>query len=131
MSPVLKRIAANGLGAAAVLGLLGLGFGELAALSLAAQTPDRVIPVEAVAEPEPNPVGDALRYRVPAMMALYGFLLVAAGELVLARRRKPAPPPAETKPDPAELLLEQLLREAEAKSRAAGENSSIPGERGV
>jgi hypothetical protein len=128
MAPVWKRIAVNGLGAAAVLALLGLGFGELAALSLAAQTPDRVVPVETATTPVANPAADALRSRVPAMMALWGFVLVAAGELVLARRRRPTPPPEPAMPDPAVLLLEQLLREAESKagpspSRPAGQNS--------
>ncbi|MBX9628375.1 MAG: hypothetical protein K2X82_31540 [Gemmataceae bacterium] len=125
MKPVLKRIAVHGLGAAAVLGLIGAGLGELAALSLTATTPTRAMPVEsaAVEAAEANPVGDSLRTRVPVMLALWGFLFVAGGELLLARRRKPAPPPEPAKPDSGEVLLLQLLREAEAKSRPAGDNT--------
>lgn len=132
MSPVLKRILGNGLAAAAVLGLVGVGLGELAATALIAETPARVLPVEtAAAEPEPDPVGDALRSRVPIMMALWGFLFVAGGELILARRRRLAPSPEPAPPDPAEALLAELLREAEAKARAAGENSPAPVGRGA
>ena len=125
MTPAWKRIAVNGLAAAAVLGVIGVGLGELAATALIAQAPDRAVPVEVVSvtDPEGNPVGDALRARVPVMMAAWGFLFVAGGELILARRRRLARPPEPAKPDPAELLLDQLLREAEAKARAASDNT--------
>lgn len=128
MSPVLKRIVGNGLAVAAVLGVIGVGLGELAATALIAETPARVMPVETAvaADPEPDGVGDALRTRVPVMMAVWGLLFVAGGELILARRRRLAPPPEPTRPDPAEALLAELLREAEAKARAAGDNTPTP-----
>lgn len=135
MRPVAKRVVANSLLAAAFLGLIGYGMGELAATFLLTQAPDRAVPVEVLSaaefEAEPDPVGDALRTRVPVMMALWGFVLVAAGELILARRRRlaaPPPAPADPKPDSAERLLEQLLREAEAKSRAAADNTPTKGD---
>ena len=109
MQRVLKRIAVHGLLTAAVLAAIGLGFAELATLWLAASSSPStsVVPDEAVT--------GSLRYRVPLTLAAGGFLFVALGELLLRRRRAAKPAARKPEPDPAELLLEQLLAELEAK----------------
>jgi hypothetical protein len=118
MRRVFKRIALHGSLTALVLGLTGLLFAELTGLWLTGSGGVR------------NPTGDGavqdvLRQRIPLLMALWGFLFIAGAEIVLylwrgepkVKATKAAPP------DEAELLLEELLKQAEAKAaqeQAAG-----------
>jgi len=114
MRPVLKRIAVNGALTALLLAMIGYGFAELAGLWLAAQPADRGPAPAAPANPD---VAADLRTRVPLAMGLSGFLFVAVGELGLHfwRSRRPVVPPPPPGPDPAEVLLEELLRQVEAQ----------------
>jgi hypothetical protein len=118
MRPVLKRIAINGLLTAAVLGLFGFLLAELAAVWLAGHQPARPASVESAA-PAGDPVAAGLRYRLPFVMAGLGFGFILVCELALyAVRGNPTPADkklaAAEQPDPAELLLEQLMAEADA-----------------
>jgi hypothetical protein len=116
MIPLLKKIARNGLVAATILALVGFGFAEIASLWMTSQSGRSAVGEAATAE--------SLRYRLPVAMAGWGFVFVALTEALLhlwrARRRtKPA-----DKPDPqggqapAAVLIEQILREAEAERRS-------------
>jgi hypothetical protein len=66
------------------------------------------------------------------MMATYGVAFVVLAELFLwfVLKRRPEPPAAPASPpsgpDPAEQLLEELMREAEAKQAAAHTTPSEP-----
>jgi hypothetical protein len=131
MHPLLKRILLNSLVTASVLGLMGYGLTELARMWLVTQAPVRAQP----GAPAPAPAGDdtaaALGPQVPLVMAGWGVAFVVVGEVVLwfVRGRKQyvaksAPAPVPAGPDPAEVLLEQLLREAEAKQAAETARSS-------
>src|ERR1700712_1052387 len=103
MNPVLKRILLHGGMTAGLLALVGLGFAEIAKMWMG----------------DAAGAGPALRYRVPLMMAFWGFMFVAVCELVLSRIRKNAPvKPPEPPQDDAEKLLNQLLAEVEAKAAA-------------
>ena len=106
MPPILKRILVNGLLASATLAMIGFGFAELASMFMAAKTPDTAAPA-------------GLHYRVPAMLALWGFLFVAFGEWALAwwRSFRPAIPPKEPQPDPAEVLLDQIMTQVETAQK--------------
>lgn len=114
MSPVLKRIAVNGLLTAVVLGMVGVLFAELADLWLVG------VNARTAAQNPNEPVKHALRNRLPLTMAGWGFGFVIVCELVMGLRRRmksatPAEPRAVTPPavDPAEALLEELLTKAE------------------
>jgi hypothetical protein len=121
MHPLLTRILLNSAGSAAVLVLIGFGLRELAGLWLLGQAPVRADPLA----PAPATGADAAAYgldgcRIPLLMAGWGVAFVVVGESVMwvirGRKRVAAPKPATPPvPDPAEQLLEQLLREAEAK----------------
>jgi len=127
MSPLLKRILVNGTLTAAMLAVVGVGYAELAGLFLAAKAPMRATADAPVAE-DAEPMAGSLHTRVPVMMALWGFLFVAAGELILHRFRKQTPPapPAEPRPDAALILLEEIMAkvEAERSSVAASPTTS-------
>jgi hypothetical protein len=113
MNPVVKRILVHGGATAFILAVVGFVFTELAGIWL--NSPGRTGPAEA------NPsVSESLRYRVPLMMAFWGFVFVAVTELVLSRLRGPVPVKAATAPPPddAEKLLNELLAQAEAKMAA-------------
>jgi hypothetical protein len=126
MSPLLKRILVNGTLTAAMLAVVGVGYAELAGLFLAARTPMRAT-VEAPAADDADPLAGSLQARVPVMMAVWGFLFVAAGELIVHRFRKKAPPapPAEPQPDAATVLLEEIMAKVEAE-RATVAASTTP-----
>ena len=83
MHPVLKRILLHGGGTAIVLAAVGFMFAEMAGMWAGGASK----PASAELNP---PVSDSLRYRVPLMMAFWGFLFVAVSELVLSRFRRPA-----------------------------------------
>ena len=128
MHPLLKRILTNSLIAGSLLAVMGFGLTELARMWLIAQAPARLDP--SAPATAPDAAADVVGYRVPLMMAAWGVGFVVLGELfvwyVLRRRPKPPAPPAPPAPDPAEQLLEQLLREAEAKQAAAAPTPSEP-----
>ena len=109
MNPVLRRILLHGGLTAGLLGVVGLLFAEMAGMWVGAR--EATAPASADLNP---PVGPAIRYRVPLMMAFWGFVFVAAGELVLSRFRKPAPAKPAPPPDDTEKLLNELLAQAEA-----------------
>src|SRR4051812_22671093 len=114
MHPVLKRILLHGGITAAILLAVGGVFAQMAGgvITRGGGPPG--------APALPPPVDESLRYRVPLMMALWGFAFVAACELVLSRIRgnKPAAKPAGKLPDETEKLLNELLAQAEAKMAA-------------
>jgi hypothetical protein len=119
MPPLLKRIVVNGLLTATILGVLGFGLAELAGTWLVAHSqPAGPVPV---ALPDGQAVGSILKFRIPATMAICGFLFVAGGELILHawRNRRGArlgrSQSRELKPDTAEVLLEELLRQIESQ----------------
>jgi hypothetical protein len=114
MRRVFKRIAINGSLTALALGCVGLLYAEMAGIWLGGSGG------------RGSPQGDAefagqLRSRVPVVMAAWGFGFIALAEVLLflvrgepgARAAKAAK--AADQPDDAELLLEELLRQAEAK----------------
>src|SRR5947207_14685039 len=108
MPQILKRILLNGFLAAGALAVVGYGYAELASIFLVAKSPQRPMSEAPVAAPaNADPMAESLRYRVPAMMALWGFLFVAAGEGALHwwRRRKGLTP-SEAKPIPVEVQLQ-------------------------
>ncbi|MFO0802247.1 MAG: hypothetical protein U0791_03890 [Gemmataceae bacterium] len=124
MSPLLKRILVNGTLTAATLAVVGVGYAELAGLFLAAKAPTRAS-IEAPLAEDTHGLADSLYTRVPATMALWGFLFVAAGEVVLDRVRKKKPAPvADPKPDTALLLLEEILAKVEAERATVAANPS-------
>lgn len=111
MNPVLKRILVHGGATAAILAVVGFVFTQLAGVWLSGSG--------RAGTGEANPsVGESLRYRVPLMMAFWGFLFVAVTELVLSRLRGPVKPASAAPPDDAEKLLNELLAQAEAKMAA-------------
>lgn len=126
MNPLLKRILVNGTLTAAMLAVVGLGYAELAGLFLAAKTPMRAT-VEAPAVDDADPAAASLHSRVPLMMAAWGFLFVAVGEVVLDRFRRKKPPAslAEPRPDPATVLLEEIMAKVESE-RATVAASTTP-----
>lgn len=116
MHPVLKRILLHGGATAIVLAAVGFLFAEMAGMMAGGASK----PASAELNP---PVSDSLRYRVPLMMAFWGFVFVAVSELVLSRFRRPPPTKAaEMPPDEAETLLNELLAQAEAKMALEAES---------
>lgn len=127
MLPLLKRIALNGLLTAGVLAAVGFAFGELAELFLVARAPSRATPVELSATPPVDPMTEQLQARLPVMMAVWGFLFIATGEVGLhwwRSRKAKRTPAAEPQQDPTELLLKQILLDAEAKSAPSPSSAS-------
>ena len=128
MRRVFKRVAFNGLLTALVLGLIGLCFAEMAGLWLTGAGGTRSAPDPAVQ--------DGLRHRVPLTMAVWGFLFIAVTEFGLFLwRGDPSAKVAkkEAGPDEGELLLEELLRQAEAKTaleQGSGGSDQRPEEAG-
>ena len=121
MRDVFRRIAIHGGLTALVLGIVGFMLAELATIWLAGSPGVRTTTGEPVAGTDPNDmVGATLRSRVPLVLAAWGFVFVAVGELLLhwrrSRRKLLAAKPAE--PDPAEKLLEELLSLVEAQRSA-------------
>src|SRR4051794_29276484 len=119
MHPLLKRILLHGGLTAALLAVIGFMFAELAGMWLSTAA-DRPAPPGA-APPE------ALRLRVPLMMAFWGFVFVAGCEAVLSRFRRPPAPAPERQPDEAEKLLNELLAQAEAKMALEAESQKAGG----
>jgi hypothetical protein len=120
MPPLLKRILLNGLLTAGVLAVIGFGYAELAGLFLTARAPDRPV-VESAAAVQPDHLAESIQTNVPVMMAVWGFLFIAVGEVVMhqIRKRRPVAPPPEPQPDPALVLLEEILAKVEAERATA------------
>jgi len=99
MPLILKRIMLNGLPAAAILAVIGYGYAELAGVFLLANPTGRTFDGN-IPAPAEDPVAADLKYRIPAMMALWGFAFIAAGEGVMAIwRRRPLALPAKSAQD--------------------------------
>lgn len=117
MRRVFKRIAISGSLAAVVLGVVGLMFAEVAGTWLTGSGARSTGQADAEFD-------GVLRARVPLLMAAWGFGLIAAAELLMfAVRGEPGAKPAAAPKsasvnDTAEVLLEELLRQAEAKAAA-------------
>jgi hypothetical protein len=95
MKPVLRRIALHGGLTALLMGVIGFMLAELASVWLATSPGPRPATGGAVAAPDADgTMAAALRQRVPLYMAVWGFGLVAVGELGLylwrGRKAKPA-----------------------------------------
>jgi hypothetical protein len=123
MRPLLRRIAIHGALTAALLGVVGVVFAEVASIWLASSGTPRASGGPTVLPDNSNDaVVASLRSRVPLFMAVWGFGFVAVGELALHlwRSRKPAAPPCPPQPDEAEKLLEELLAQAEARRAEDG-----------
>ncbi len=135
MRRLFLRIALNGGLAAAVLGLIGLLYAELAGLAFAAgRAPERFGPVEVGVPPPPPPddITPTLRTRVPLAMAGGGFLFVAACEGLLywwrghpAEKKTKAPRP--TAVDPERQIAELLARVEADKGQGTGVGSQGSG----
>lgn len=124
MHPVLRRILLHGGLTAALLAGLGALFAELASVWLIGNGPRGT----AGATDPTDPVGAALRTRVPLTLALWGFLFVLVGELVIwgVRGHRPAVKPTEAPQDEAEKLLNELLAQAKAKMAAEAKEPGDP-----
>lgn len=124
MAWLLTRILKNGLAAAAVLAVMGLVFTEFARTWLAVGAPARD-------GADPNAaVTDLIRFRVPLLMAAWGFGFVAASEALLFVLRG-GPPSAKTAPrqpkaETAEVLLDELLRQTDEMRRKAEAHKPEP-----
>lgn len=125
MTGVLRRIMIHGTVTAAMLAAVGL---LMTSFLLTWQLPpasERVVE-GGIGQSEPDMDAawvDVVRWRLPAFMALWGFVFVAVGEgiLGLLRSRRTAPvalPPADESSTDPERLLEELLRQAEARQEA-------------
>jgi hypothetical protein len=125
MKLVLQRIAIYGTLAAVFLGVLGMVLGHMAAI-LIPQSP--VVP-GVVADGTPNPDAETLamiQTRTPIMMAVWGFVFVTIGELILHgwRSRRPMPPgPTQQDQTETEMMLQELLAKAEADEKAKGDGT--------
>ena len=127
MLPLLKRILVHGTLTAGLLAVVGFGYAELAGLWLVAKAPTRgTLDSTLSSSPAEDPLAAELKYRIPAMMALWGFLFVAGGEVAFSvwRRRRPPAKLSEPKVDPAEALLEQILAEVERERATASDPGS-------
>lgn len=122
MTGVLRRIVIHGIVTAAILAAVGLLMTSLLMTWQWPATSERIVE-GGIGRSEPDVDAawvDTVRWRLPAFMALWGFVFVAVGEGVLgllrSRRTPPAAsPPAEESPTDPERLLEELLRQAEAR----------------
>lgn len=142
MPPTLRRILTNGLPAAVFLAVIGYLMAEVAGIWLDSQMPAARPGLDPdLAEPAPEvraatgaDVTASLRFRLPAVMALWGLLLVTVFELVLRFWRGPrstiTPPPPKAPPkvmdDEVEQLLNQLLQQAEAAEAARAAKPAEP-----
>lgn len=120
MSPLLKRIAVHGSLTALMLTIVGFLFVQLAVMWMA--TPAAAPPgvkVEFGGESE-EAVTDRMAWQIPLRMAIFGFVFVAIGEVLIDqwRKRKPAPPPPPPSPLDDEKLVQELLKLAEEKAAA-------------
>jgi hypothetical protein len=122
MRTTLLRIAKHGGLVAAGLWIFGVMFGQLAGLWVDSQAPVRngpILsgePIDPKLKSEGELFAESVRWRVPFAMAGWGFLFVAAFELMAGMWRRPEPPQTPVDPQQAnaeEELIQQLLRDAE------------------
>jgi hypothetical protein len=125
MRTTLLRIAKHGGLVAAGLWIFGILFGQLAGLMIDSQAPVRngpVLtgePVNPQAKSEGTLFAERVRWRVAFAMAGWGFLLVAAFELLAGIWRRPPVPLTPVDPQQAkadEELMQLLLRDTEFKA---------------
>jgi len=121
MHELLRRMAIHGGLTAIILAVIGVVLAEMAATSVMTPVGTR-LPASEAAEASAAAESTAahMRRSIPIAMAAMGFVFVAAFEGLrhLVTGKQPKAPPAPPVPDEAEVLLEQLLSEAEAKSTA-------------
>jgi hypothetical protein len=140
--PTLIRILKGGVPTAVALFAIGLLLAEMASVWVSTATPPPRPAV--VTEPGLGSATDAppvqtaddlarsIRVRLPLGMALWGFAVVAAFELLLAvwrgGKKPPAPAPSPRAPAPADVdaLLSQLLAKAEADRARAVDTTTPP-----
>ena len=99
--------------AAGALALIGVMYAELAGMWVAGQSVERNGPP--VSTPGPDIAG-AIKWRLPAAMAVAGFLLVLGGESLTSLWRKPAAaaePPKRDFDKEAEAKIQQMLKESQ------------------
>lgn len=122
MRTTLLRIAKHGGLAAAGLVIFGLLFGQLAEMWIDSQAPVRSGPIligedaHTSASTEVASKAEGIRWRMPLAMAGWGFVLVAAYELLTSLWRRPEVPLTPVDPNQAnaeEELIQQILRDAE------------------
>ena len=124
MREVYRRIAINGILTAIILAVVGVVIGEMSATAMQMPVGTRATIKKPEQDAATTAAANELRYRVPVMMAAWGFLVVAGFEVIRhrLRGRRPTPPPAPSVPDETEKLLEELLSQAEARSGVAATN---------
>lgn len=127
MSPVVKRIAVNGVLAAVALALLGYLIASIAVMFLPVPPPGAEEPAP------PDDLPEAIKVRLPLTLAAWGFVFVALGELVLwavRGKRPPAAGPTQAELDANERIIQELLAKADAEERAkAGDGGKRSGHR--
>ncbi len=130
MKPVFRRIAWNGILTAIVLGIIGYFLAQLATMWLVASPGVRDATGDAIgATDQDGSLAKSIQYRIPLLMAVWGFAFVAVGELVLYLWRgepKPKPSRLHQEPDEAEKLLEELLNQVESRAPANSESVPLP-----
>ncbi len=121
MHPVLQRIAIYGTLTAVFLGVIGMMIGNIA-IMFVPQSPDGIVNPADGANPDEQLIS-AIRVRTPIMLAIWGFVFVAVGELLLHawRRRHPAAPPSATtaEREATEKQIQEMLAQAEADEKAS------------
>jgi hypothetical protein len=121
MRQVLQRITLHGLLTAGLLAVLGIGLARFSADGLAGHPVGHAAGSPQVAAMDRTP-SESLHYRLPVMMAVWGFVFVAVAEMALYLWRgnpaKPVLKPVAAQPDHAEVLLEELLAQVESKKQA-------------
>ena len=123
MRTTLIRILKNGTFVAGALLIIGAMVGQIAGMWVASQTPARVGLVQESGNSERVSNGDSLatslHWKMPLAMAGWGFALVAGFELVTSMWRQPKTVTAsiaKPKADDAEKMVQQFLKDAEAKA---------------
>jgi hypothetical protein len=122
MHELFRRIAIHAGLTALFLGVVGLLLAEMASTALIAPTGGRESSAKMVEESADVGRSAAdMRIRIPLALAIWGFVIVTLYEVVrhLLRGRRAVTPAAPPEPDQTEQLLEELLRQAEAKSGIA------------
>jgi hypothetical protein len=119
MHELFRRIAIHAGLTALFLGVVGLLLAEMASTALISPTGGREASAKMAGESADVGRSAAdMRTRIPLALAVWGFVVVALYEFVrhLLRGRRALTPVTPPAPDETEKLLEELLRQAEAKS---------------
>ncbi|MFO0825979.1 MAG: hypothetical protein U0792_23150 [Gemmataceae bacterium] len=118
MHPLLQRIVINGVLTAVFLAVIGAVIGQIGSVFMLSSQTNSAEPDAHNADAE---IAHAIQYRMPLMLAGYGFIFVAIGEVILHfwRGRKPPTPAASAaQPQNTEQMLQELLAKAEAEENA-------------